>query len=77
MSANICSAGNDVNKQKVTLVATPAPQNNIEKATGIPTPDSDYWDNDDFVPFQSNRHDEFDWKLTKVRFDDLLGENLN
>lgn len=30
------------------------------------TQDVDYWDNDDFVPFQSNRHDEFDWKLTKV-----------
>lgn len=74
MSANICSAGNDVNKQKVSLVATTAPQNNIEKAAIIPTPDSDYWDN--FVPFQSNRHDEFDWKLTKVRFDDLIGEIL-
>lgn len=69
MTANICCAGTDVNKQKVTLVATPAPQIKVEKTTEIPTPapDSDYWDNDDFVPFQSNRHDEFDWTLTKVQ----------
>lgn len=24
------------------------------------------WDNEDFVPYNSSRHDEFDWKLIKV-----------
>lgn len=66
MTANICSAGNDINQQKVTVVATPTPQIKDDRTTVIPPPDSDYWDNDDFVPYQSNRHDEFDWKLTKV-----------
>lgn len=68
LTSNICLAGgSDANKQKVTVVATPAPQIKIDQpAESTPAPDADYWDNDDFVPFQSNRHDEFDWKLTKA-----------
>lgn len=27
---------------------------------------NDVWENEDFVPYNSSRHDEFDWKLIKV-----------
>lgn len=30
------------------------------------------WDNEDFVPYNSSRHDEFDWKLIKVGSDKYL-----
>jgi len=72
LTSNVCSAGNDITKQKVTPVATPvATPSPPVKTEKLPegttsTPDVDYWDNDDFVPFQSNRNDEFDWKLTKA-----------
>jgi len=66
LTANVCLAANNVNTQKVSP-ATPVPQIPvIEQTSQLPTPDADYWDNDDFVPFKSNRHDEFDWRLTKA-----------
>jgi len=65
LTSNNCVASNDINQQKLPLVATPAPIK-VDKITEATAPDADYWDNDDFVPFQSNRHDEFDWKLTKA-----------
>lgn len=65
LAANFCSAGSAVHIQKLSP-ATPIPQIPYDKATELLPQDADYWDNDDFVPFQSNRHDEFDWRLTKA-----------
>lgn len=67
LTANLCLAANVANTQQRVPPATPVPQiPAIDKTTQVPPPDADYWDNDDFVPFQSNRHDEFDWRLTKA-----------
>ncbi|XP_055683678.1 serine protease inhibitor 2-like [Lutzomyia longipalpis] len=72
-----------VTPQSVRRHATPKAQDarvGSESATTAPKPSEsmDYWENDDFVPFEGPFKDigEFDWNLSKIVFEENKGNAI-
>lgn len=60
-----------INNVPVVQINTQSPPQTQSAAAGTHSEttqinDGDNWGSDDFVPYKSARHDEFDWSMTKV-----------